>query len=429
MKNCLGYSDDEIEAMHGKYGKAIFSPDFYNYYRNVIQKRYVSLKDGEELKYECQIKNSRGEWRYFLSKEYVFSRDVEGRPLQIIGFSMDITDRRMVELEAQENRAFIEKIIDATPNIIFIYDIEKKIPVFTNLGIGKFLGYSDEDVNSMGVNLNNMIMHPDDAAVFKVTNQDIYPTLKDDDVLEFDARLRTKDGQWRNFYSKEYVFTRNPDGSVAQIFGIVTDVTEKKKQEEEIKKSEQLLKESEERYRLLVNGSPYAVGVVQKGKIVFINPKALEILCGKEESDLVGKRISDFFTHKQWKNLNDRMTRMLKASEKGLYPFEEKLTRLDGEEIIIDLTASPVVFNDKPAVQIIALDVTEKKKIEMELANEAVRRQFLIDKSKDGIVIIDVKGNIIEGNSRAAEIVGCTQEELNQFNVLDLGRICQGSRY
>ena len=420
MKNCLGYSDEQIEAMNGNYTKALLPPEFIKTYRDTIQKKYPSLKDGEAIEYECQLKNSKGKWLYFLSKEFVFSRNPNGTPAQIIGFSMDITNKKNVEIEMKQDQAFIEKVINAFPNIVFIYDIEKDAPVFTNLGTGKFLGYSEEEVKSMGVDLNNKIMHPDDAARFKITNQAAYPTLKDDDVLEFNSRLRTKSGEWRNFYSKEYVFSRNSDGSVAQIFGIVTDVTERKKQEEEIKKAQQLLEDSEERYRLLVDSSPYAVGVVQREKIVFVNPTAIQILGGKDESDLIGKHVSKLFTLEKWETLNDRITRMLKG-EKGLFPFEEQIVRLDGLVITVDLTISPVIFGGQPAVQIIALDITEKRRTEMELANEAIRRKYLIDKSKDGIVTIDSHGNVIEGNLRAAEIVGCTQEELTHLNVLEMG--------
>lgn len=227
MKNCLGYSDAQIDAMNGLYAEALFHPDDIGTYRNIIQKKYSTLKDGEALEYEHRLKDSEGNWRHYYSKEIIFSRNPDGTPAQIIGFGLDITNRKKVESENQKERAFIEKIIDATPNIIYIYDVEQRIPIFTNLGIRKFLGYSDQEIRDMGVDLVDYIMHPDDIVRFKKEIQDAYRTLKDEDVLEFKSRLRTKDGEWRNFCSKESVFSRNSDGSVAQIFGILTNITDK----------------------------------------------------------------------------------------------------------------------------------------------------------------------------------------------------------
>lgn len=94
MKNCLGYSDAQIEAMQGMYTEALFHPDDIDTYRNVTQKKYAALKDGETIEYEHRMKDSEGNWCNYFSKELVFSRNPDGTPAQIIGFGLDITNRK-----------------------------------------------------------------------------------------------------------------------------------------------------------------------------------------------------------------------------------------------------------------------------------------------------------------------------------------------
>ncbi|GAI56662.1 unnamed protein product, partial [marine sediment metagenome] len=64
-------------------------------------------------------------------------------------------------------------------------------------------------------------------------------------------------------------------------------------------------------------------------------------------------------------------------------------------------------------------DVTERKKAEQALADEATRRRILIDQSRDGIVVLDENGKVYEANQRFAEMLGYTPEEAAELHVWD----------
>lgn len=186
----------------------------------------------------------------------------------------------------------------------------------------------------------------------------------------------------------------------------------------EVNETKQLLRDSKERYRLLVETSPYVIGVIQDGKIVYANPAAVRVFKAKSVNDLIGKSISSIIHPDRIDNTQNRIKKLL-VGERVIYPVEDRYVRMDGSDFPVEVTAAPFLYNGKPAIQVIALDITEKKKAEIELANEAIRRQYLIEKSSDGIVILNSEGEVIEANLRAAEMLGYSQEEFELLTIFD----------
>ena len=186
----------------------------------------------------------------------------------------------------------------------------------------------------------------------------------------------------------------------------------------EITKTEQYSKNKNERYRLLIETSPYAIGIIQEGKIIYTNKAALQLFNAKTYDDILGKSISSFIHPDGLAVTKKRIARLL-AGEEVSYPVEDKYIKLDGSVFPVEVSAVSLLYNGKPAIQLIALDITDKKKEEMELATGAIRRQFLIEKSRDGILIMDTKGRVVETNLRAAEMLGYSQEEFLLLTVFD----------
>jgi PAS domain-containing protein len=71
------------------------------------------------------------------------------------------------------------------------------------------------------------------------------------------------------------------------------------------------------------------------------------------------------------------------------------------------------------AVQVIARDITERKKAEQALADEATRRRILVDHSLDGIVVLDENGKVYEANRRFGDMLGYCPEEVRELRVWD----------
>ena len=134
----------------------------------------------------------------------------------------------------------------------------------------------------------------------------------------------------------------------------------------EQKYAEENLRENEERYRLLIETSPYGIGVHQDGKIVFTNPVAARLFGARSADELIGKPIEALIHPEGREAARERIGRMLNG-EKGLYPTEDRYIHLDGSAFPVEVIAAPFIHQGRPAVQVIFQDITERKRTEEEI--------------------------------------------------------------
>ena len=123
------------------------------------------------------------------------------------------------------------------------------------------------------------------------------------------------------------------------------------------------LKKNEERYRALVELSPVAIGIHSEGKVVYVNSAALKLFGAKSEKELIGKPIMDLVFPSFRDLVKERVKRATQEKE-NLEAVEEKLLRLDGKELDVEVTAIPTEFGGKDAVQVVIRDISEVKKKE-----------------------------------------------------------------
>jgi len=131
---------------------------------------------------------------------------------------------------------------------------------------------------------------------------------------------------------------------------------------------EQALKESEERYRRLVELSPDAIVVHQEGKFTYLNPAAVNLWGAATAKDLIGKSIFQV-VHPDYRNHVTERVDYIQRFHKPTPLVEMKCLRVDGAEIDVEVTGLPFVSDGKSAVLSVFRDVTEKKQ-----AREALRK-------------------------------------------------------
>ena len=128
------------------------------------------------------------------------------------------------------------------------------------------------------------------------------------------------------------------------------------------------LKESEERYRRLVELSPDAIVVHRENKFTYVNPSAVQLWGASSAEELIGKSILDVVHpdyHDHVRERVDYINQFQKATELA----EQKCLRLDGSELDIEVTGLPFTSEGQSAVLAVFRDVTEKKQ-----AREALRK-------------------------------------------------------
>ena len=154
----------------------------------------------------------------------------------IVGIGKDITARKQAEEKLRESKRFIERIANASPNLWYIYDHIEKRNVYTNRELAAVLGYTPQQMQTMGSALLPTIVHPDDFATFPLHLKK-WETATDDDILEIEYRIRNAQGEWRTLLTRESVFERTLDGTVKQVIGTSTDISDLKRIEEALRES------------------------------------------------------------------------------------------------------------------------------------------------------------------------------------------------
>lgn len=169
----------------------------------------------------------------------------------------DVTAQKNLEEELRSSRNFNEALLNSLPEMIYIYDIQEKRNLYSNSRIVNLLGFSADEIQRMGQRMLEELMHPEDFKNYLSTIVPRYQTLADKETFEHDFRFQHKNGQWLWLHVKESVFERTPQGTAKQIFGLVEDITERRKKDDEInrllREKELLLKEVHHRVKNNMN--------------------------------------------------------------------------------------------------------------------------------------------------------------------------------
>ncbi len=265
----------------------------------------------------------------------------------------------------RESEAFSDSLLAASPDIIYIYDIVKGRNIYINDGVEKNLGFTSKEITEMGDNVLVRLMHPDDFNHYLANIYPRYAELGESKVLTNEYRMSDKNENWRWLESKETVYLRDAAGNPVQIFGVATDITERKNREA-------VLAEKEHQLRLFVEYSPASIAMLDSNMRYMVVSKRWLVDNQLEGTDVTGMshyevvpNISD-----EWKDIHARC--LGGATEKR---DEDILIMRDGTaewlkwEILPWYKASGVVGG----IVIFSEYITERKKAELEILQSKER--------------------------------------------------------
>ena len=184
------------------------------------------------------------------------------------------------------------------------------------------------------------------------------------------------------------------------------------------KKMEEALRESEQRYRELVQSSPDAVIVHREGMFLFANPAALRIYGADSIEQLQCKTVLDLV------HPDDRAStalRMKQGQDGERLPLREaRLLRLDGQVVPVETVGGTVYYQGRRAVQIIIRDITGRRRVEEALAQEKLFSDAIIDSLPGIFFMIDEKGRLINWNRNAERISGYSGAEFSSIGIMTI---------
>ena len=152
----------------------------------------------------------------------------------------------------------------------------------------------------------------------------------------------------------------------------------------ERKQSEEQLRESEERYRQLVELSPDAIFIQSDGRIVYINAAGAKLFGVEGGAKLLGKPALELI-HPDSLDTVQRRMRQVKEENTEVPLIEEKYLRLDGTSVDVEVVATPFIYRSKHAVQVIARDITNRKLVEQALHESKEKISQILNSTAEGI--------------------------------------------
>jgi len=176
------------------------------------------------------------------------------------------------------------------------------------------------------------------------------------------------------------------------LVGIVTDVTE-------VHQSRQALTDLADRYRLLIELSPDAIGVHQDGLVVYANAATVRSLGANSTAEIIGRPITDFVHPDSVPEMQRRLV-TLDTPGAASEPAEAALVRFDGTTLAVEAVSVLTMWEGRPAYQVILRDVTAQKAAEAALRYQAA----LASHVSDAIIAVHGDGTVASWNP-AAEAV------------------------
>jgi PAS domain S-box-containing protein len=132
--------------------------------------------------------------------------------------------------------------------------------------------------------------------------------------------------------------------------------------------AESALRESEERFRKLVQGAPDGVAILRQGAVAYLNERAARMLGLTRPEDGYGRRITEFLHPEDAATAMRRIQRLEETGKQAAEPNEYRTRSLDGRELVVEISSIPIDFDGARAVLAFARDVTERKAIQARLA-------------------------------------------------------------
>jgi len=212
-------------------------------------------------------------------------KDITSNPVRFVIMHEDITERKEAEAElqkakekAEESERFANLITEQSPDIIYVYDILNNKNIFINKNIRNLLNYEIGTVPEDSFDLISLLMHPEDIKQF-YEYSDLIKNWDTEYIHQFEYRLKDASGQWRWFLGKEKEFLRKNE-KIISLIGVVSDITEQKKAEQQLIAAKEKAEESEERLFAYINSIPDIICYKDgSGKWLLANNADLELFC------------------------------------------------------------------------------------------------------------------------------------------------------
>lgn len=354
--------------------------------------------DGQQVTYELTLPPEPGRPHVRWLKIMYEPRTDEMGQVTVVIVVVDLTEQKRAEIAIHESEQRFRKIFEHAATGIAITDATGNFRT-CNPAYCSILGYSKEELVQLAF---PSLIHPDD----RENNLEQVRRLQNNEIAYFETENRYIHKNGEAVWVNKFV-SMIPDeaGGPPVLLGLVTDITERRR-------AELALRESEERYRLLVDMLPGAVFVHARGTVVFCNPAFVRLMGASSAQDLLGMNAAEM-VHPEYHSLFRARTKLMHETNRSAPGVEMRFVRLDGRSIPVYTVATPIAHNQDAAILSALSDLTERER-SMELLRSVLAS---VD---DVIITINSEGTVLSANPATEKEFGYSPAELIGHNVKQL---------
>ncbi|MHA2294625.1 MAG: PAS domain S-box protein [Candidatus Hodarchaeales archaeon] len=316
----------------------------------------------------------------------------------------NLKHRLKIERALKESEEKFRELADMLPQTIFEIDTEGNITYVNTRGFKSF-GYTQEELEK-GLSAYKMFVPEERERI----SSNISKVLKGE---EPDHEFIAHDKNGNTFPVLIYTSPIISNNEQAGLRGILVDITEQKKIEEE-------LRESEEKFRMISEQHLFGIVIFQEDEVKYVNRACAEIF-GYSVEEISSWSIIDIteVIHQDYRSQAIERARevQLESVEDVSPQFIVPIITKSGKTKWVETYSRRMTYEGRRAVFITFNDITTRKETEERFRKLSKLQQEILETSFDGIIVIDFEGNINFANKALARLSGFTKVELLELNI------------
>ncbi len=340
-----------------------------------------------ELEHKC--KNGGTVWG---EVKMDFLRDLEGKPVGILGVARDITERRKMEEELRR----LSDAVKMTTESVAIADLRGRIVDINEAGLRMYGLENRADL--VGKNPFDIIVTEDRPKAL----ENMSKIVETGSVKDIEYYINRKDGK-RALIETSVSLIRGKEGEPKGIVAVARDITERRRMEGE-------LRESEERFRAIFDNSVDGILVTDlETKSLYTCNKAMCQMLGYSLEEIRNLKVTDIHPKKDLPYIMTEIEREQQGGSPGVKVLP--LKRKDGSVLYAEVTPSLVTFAGRHYLAGIFRDISERKRAEEALKSSEERYRLVVDNANEFILVAQ-DGMIKFFNSKVVGLLGYAREDL-----------------
>jgi PAS domain S-box-containing protein len=300
--------------------------------------------------------------------------------------------KRQAEAELFNSRLMLRTVLDTIPQRVFWKD-RNSVFLGCNKPFARDYGFSDAK-EMIGKTDYDTVAAPM-ADRYRADDREVMEANRA--KLNYEEPQKKKD-ESTGWLRMNKVPLHDKDGRVIGVLGTYEDVTE-------LKQAEEVLRESEQRFRSLLDNAPDAIYVQTKECIAYVNRAMLQLLRAERPEQLLGQPVLDMVAP-EWREIVRERMQQISTKDGPLPMLEEEYLRADKSRVGVEVTAVPAIFQGDRGALVFVRDITERKRTAETIVYERELLRTLLDLLPDSVYIKDLDSRFLMANKTLAKRFG-----------------------